>query len=337
VRWYDINGKKLESVTTILGDTTPHIWMLPYVKKHALMALWDMVNSKLINRSEPPEPPWSYEPCPEYNDEDCKGLKCSVCASQKAKATIIPEITEKDIKYCLDAHKRHSEVAMAYGSLVHSAIEVDYKEKPENYDVLLYEYYPQIFDIVLSFSKCLLDNKIEVIESEQTVWYDAEIEYAGTLDLIAEMDGELWIGDIKTFTPKFKWKAFNGGKRALRVAETKEELEELVKGKECEIRKVYDNKVPDKKDHWIQTEAYRRAYNQIICSRCAEFGEYCDGADDHKGRTESMCENIIENRFILYLNKLDTSHYELVKMPKETNDEHWEVFKAQYITHKFYK
>jgi len=287
MRWYDINGKKYESVTTILGDTTPQNWMLPYVKKHAREALLDIV-------------------------ENLEG-----------------EITEKDLKYCLDAHKRHSEVAMAFGSLVHSGAEVYHKLWDEDfleYLNLLDEYVPNLLPMISTYFKALLREGIIVIKSEQTVWYDdGKIEYAGTLDEIVEIENELGILDIKTFTPKFKWKAFNGGKRALRVADTKEELEVLVKGKECEIRKVYDNKVPDKKDHWVQTEAYRRAYNWLQAIK----------AGNRIGKVQFP--RPIFNRFILYLNKLDTSHYELVKIPQETNDEHWEVFKAQYTTHKFYK
>jgi hypothetical protein len=225
MRYYDTPGGKFPSVTSILGEVVPMPWFPNYMKKWAREALWEMVNAVHINYKT------------EYQKTHANDKDCSI---------VIPLIEISDIQYCLDAHKRHSEKAMGIGSLVHSAIETYCKEwdKEQGHAVELYLdllkcYYPEIEKIIDTFFTALEENNVWIKQSEQTVWHP--MGYAGTLDLICEMDGKLWIGDIKTFESK----EYKSGK---------------------------PKKPLFKKEHYAQLEAYRRAYNNEITGGGIFFG-----------------------------------------------------------------
>jgi hypothetical protein len=243
MRTYSTPIGELPSVTWILGETVTKPWMPNYIKKWARECFWDMVNSRKINELQP----------------DCDDTECDLeCVDigyycDKVEDGFFPLIEISDIQYCLDAHKRHSDKALEIGSLVHSAIESYHKvwdddewfayamlhypedkgliEKAVTYIAFLKEFYPDYYQIIATYLMAIKDNNIDILESEQTVWHP--MGYAGTLDLICEMDGKLWIGDIKTFESK----EYKSGK---------------------------PKKPLFKKEHYAQTAAYMKAYNHIV-------------------------------------------------------------------------
>ena len=309
---YTVDGKDYPRVTKILS-VLHKPWLENYVKKYARDCLWDMVNnSGPINSVQP-------EPCSKCLGKENLLYICPYCEGARFHPLIVPHITIEDIKHCLDASNRHGNEAMAQGSLVHSCIEVGIKNwsagflswcddvSLNSYNLFLREYYPEVQQSFETFVRVMDSEGFRVIESEQTVHYDGEISYAGTLDLIVEMDGELWVGDIKTF--------------------------------ESDIykRTGLPKKPRIKKDHLIQTEAYRRAYNAGICRHGSEW---CDDLDVDECELKDNCieflDKPIKNRFILYLDRRDKSNYYVHKIDPSTNDEHWKILNACYTIFKGY-
>ena len=54
-----------------------------------------------------------------------------------------------------------------------------------------------VWEMILKFADFWKTHKPRLISSEQFVWSD-EHKYAGTADIVCEMDGEIWLLDLKT-------------------------------------------------------------------------------------------------------------------------------------------
>jgi hypothetical protein len=325
MRYYEIEGNKYPSVTSILGDVVPKPWLANYIKAKSRECFWDMVNnSGPINSVQP-------VPCQICNGDT--DIECEYCQGQRFTPTIIPNIEISDIQYCLDAHKRHSDKALEIGSFIHNIIESFHKawdddewfsyaiqhypedngfiEKVITYMMFIKEFYPEYHKMNATYFIALKDNNIKVLESEQTVWHP--MGYAGTLDLICEMDGKLWIGDIKTFESK----AYKSGK---------------------------PKKPLFKKEHYAQIEAYRRAYNEKIkneitygdCRKC-KWVVRSGYDDDNLSCSLKDCESEIKNRFILWLDKRDQSNYYLEIIEESLNEKHWDMWCTAFNQWKAWK
>ena len=103
---------------------------------------------------------------------------------------------QNDPKVLLEAARQESDnqknIAGEIGSAIHSWIEKHIKgeqpEMPEDDKVL---------QGVNSFLQWIDENKVEFIESEKIV-YSRKYDYIGTLDIIAKINGGLYLLDIKT-------------------------------------------------------------------------------------------------------------------------------------------
>lgn len=118
--------------------------------------------------------------------------------------TMIQNLFTHVIKSARTAHNKRKESAGVAGTDVHSQIEEIVKEAIENHGgnlntmtAVLGSGYDNANPQVKKFIQWALDNNVKFLESEKQV-YSKESWYAGTLDLVLEMNGEKWIADIKT-------------------------------------------------------------------------------------------------------------------------------------------
>ena len=101
-------------------------------------------------------------------------------------------IWESLFKEARKAHRTKRDKAGDWGTIVHDFIEQWIKEGVEPKD--LEENQQKVFD---EFKKWSTENKVKFIESEKHV-YSEKLWTGGILDLVFEMDGKRYIGDIKT-------------------------------------------------------------------------------------------------------------------------------------------
>ena len=97
------------------------------------------------------------------------------------------------------AHRRKKEKAGDWGTLVHKAVEVYVSAKmgkPIGNPPLLDE---KGNEVLKKFKDWAESNKIRFLESEKHVW-SKKLCVGGILDLVFEMDGKTYVGDIKTST-----------------------------------------------------------------------------------------------------------------------------------------
>lgn len=95
------------------------------------------------------------------------------------------------IKEARSAHKVKKEKAGDWGTKVHAAIEnwIKFGGLPELEDTQMIAFN--------HFKKWAEDNKVKFLESEKHLW-SKEMWLGGIVDLVFEMDGKKYIGDIKT-------------------------------------------------------------------------------------------------------------------------------------------
>lgn len=115
-------------------------------------------------------------------------LKVALKAGQSYDELQLSQILE-GAKY---AHRSKSGEALTVGDKVHDWIDKYIKgEKPESFvNEIMRKSCEQ-------FLKWVSDEKVEFIENEKIV-YSKKLNYAGTFDFLAKINGKIWIGDIKT-------------------------------------------------------------------------------------------------------------------------------------------
>ncbi len=96
---------------------------------------------------------------------------------------------EENDKY---AWKKALEKAGKFGTNVHKAVELFVTNSESG--VALTSQEQTAFD---NFKNWYVTNNVKLIESEKTV-YSKSSWYAGTIDLILEIEGKIWIADVKT-------------------------------------------------------------------------------------------------------------------------------------------
>jgi len=115
------------------------------------------------------------------------------------------ESDEAAIKWVSSAARNYMAYAQALGSAVHAWCET-WPERPEVVPwidkMVIWEpdrdkCYKTIKETASQYGRFLEDTGAELLETERTVFND-EMGYAGTLDLVAVIDGKTYIIDIKT-------------------------------------------------------------------------------------------------------------------------------------------
>lgn len=89
------------------------------------------------------------------------------------------------------AHRKKKEKAGDIGTAIHEAVEKFIKEGLKKNDDELVQ---KCLNNFISFAK---ENKVKFLESEKNL-YSRKHWLGGIVDFICEIDGEVWVGDIKT-------------------------------------------------------------------------------------------------------------------------------------------
>lgn len=96
-----------------------------------------------------------------------------------------------------NAHRKKKEEAGAKGTDVHAIIEGIIKEAIDQDEGFVKKETFTNSNQVKHFIKWAIDNKVKFLESEKHI-YSEKMFLGGIVDFVCEIDGQLWIGDIKT-------------------------------------------------------------------------------------------------------------------------------------------
>ncbi len=94
------------------------------------------------------------------------------------------------------SHRRKKEEAGQKGTDVHAEIEKLIKEAIEKFGGVIGEYHPENKQVD-NFISWATKNEVKFLESEKRL-YSEKLFVAGTCDFICEIEGKVWLGDIKT-------------------------------------------------------------------------------------------------------------------------------------------
>ena len=119
-------------------------------------------------------------------------MACDYVDSRSMEFFNNPTLFKDILKEARTAHRKKKEKAGDWGTKVHEAVEDWIKRGVE--PVGLDEMGVRAFE---NFKKWAEDNNVKFIESEKHL-YSREMWIGGIVDLVFEMDGKKYIGDIKT-------------------------------------------------------------------------------------------------------------------------------------------
>lgn len=104
-------------------------------------------------------------------------------------------VTSDELELARKAHAQKKKDAGTIGTKAHNWIERFVKSAIAGTEPI--EIDPDIAHIVVNFMQWAKENKVKFLESEKRL-FSKKHWYAGTVDLVFEMDGKRYIGDIKT-------------------------------------------------------------------------------------------------------------------------------------------
>lgn len=156
-----LDGKPLTGTTTVLGIISKGDGLIQWSANEAVSYVKEKAETQ-------------------YNEED-QAVYC---------------IVENELEAAKTAWKRSRDKAGTQGTDVHAIIEEIIKEVIKNNDGYILtgkNANPQ----VQNFLEWAISNKVKFLESELNV-YSRDLWIGGIVDMVFEIDGEVYIGDIKT-------------------------------------------------------------------------------------------------------------------------------------------
>ena len=148
-------------------------------------------------------------------DGEWKALTgCTTILSVLAKPALIPwaakvavefietahksglELTEQVFRDAKNAHRTKKEKAGDIGTQIHAEIESLIKEAILS-PTRQIQGNKDVSELTQHFVKWAIDNNVKFLESEKHV-YSKKMFLGGIVDIVCELDGKLWIADIKT-------------------------------------------------------------------------------------------------------------------------------------------
>jgi hypothetical protein len=108
-------------------------------------------------------------------------------------------VTEDDLLLACKAHAKRKKDAGDIGTKAHREVERIVKDAIANYNGYIGTCVldPEVSNMVINFVGWAKQNNVKFLESEKKL-FSKEHWYAGTCDLVFEMGGKRYIGDIKT-------------------------------------------------------------------------------------------------------------------------------------------
>ena len=155
--YYELDGKRLYGVTTVLG----------VIAKPALI-------------------PWAVKMAIDYIKDNCK---------QDELMRYLVHLADLDT--AKSAHRKKKEDAGAKGTDAHETIEELVKYVITNRGGFFSAYEESDNDQVKNFIKWARDNSVKFLASEKQL-YSESAWVAGTTDMVFEMKGKKYVGDVKT-------------------------------------------------------------------------------------------------------------------------------------------
>ena len=158
---YKLDGKRMTGVTTILGVIAKPM-LIPWASKMAVEYIAENFTERLLKH-----------PLPSKEEMD------------------------KFFEEAKNAHKNTKEKAGEKGTDVHKIVEKRIIWAIENNDGFIKEHTNLEEKQVEHFVDWALKHKVKFLSTEQQL-YSKELFVAGTCDFICEIDGEKFVGDLKT-------------------------------------------------------------------------------------------------------------------------------------------
>lgn len=107
-------------------------------------------------------------------------------------------VIEATLEEARKAHRKKKEEAGKKGTDVHAIIEQEIKEAIEKNEGLISEFkFRDVSPQVKHFIDWAVKNKVKFLESEKHIW-SREYFLGGILDGLIEIDGQIWLMDLKT-------------------------------------------------------------------------------------------------------------------------------------------
>lgn len=157
---YTLGGKPITGVTTIIGIINKP-WLVPWSAKMVVEWIREHATKKFSEEFQ----------------------------------TTMYTLSDQQLDEAKFSHQRKKEKAGDIGTKVHKWIE-DFINAKIN-KTTPPEIQPEFYHITRNFVQWSIDNKVKFIASEKRL-YSKTYWYAGTMDFVCEIDGKIWIGDIKT-------------------------------------------------------------------------------------------------------------------------------------------
>jgi hypothetical protein len=180
-----IKRKPIEKVEGFHFDPVAHVYTLDGRPLHGVTSILKVINKPALL-------PWSAKCTADWIREHTN--KCDSGILDQNEYYLV---TEDDLCEAVKAHTKKKEDAGAKGSDVHEQIEELVKRAIEQDHGKLFHVGAHPNAQVDKFIKWSYENQVTFLESEKRV-YSTESWYAGTLDLVLEMDGKKYIADVKT-------------------------------------------------------------------------------------------------------------------------------------------
>lgn len=162
---YTLDGKRMYGVTTVL---------------------------KVINK--PALVPWSAKCVTDYIKTHCDLKRCELCENEDHD---FYHVSESELEEAKLAHQKKKEDAGVKGTDVHAQIEDIINEAIKDSNGFITKEYKDSDSQVVKFVEWAIQKNVKFLASEQRL-YSENLWCAGTADFICEIDGKLYIGDVKT-------------------------------------------------------------------------------------------------------------------------------------------
>ena len=160
--YYELDGKRLYGVTTVLS----------VIAKPALI-------------------PWAVKTAIDYIKDNSSGFQMFEGEQTKFYSGITDELLDK----AKSAHRKKKEEAGAKGTDAHEIIEGLIQDGIDNNKGFIFGQSDN--DQVKNFIKWATDNQVKFLASEKQL-YSESAWVAGTTDMVFEMGGKKYVGDVKT-------------------------------------------------------------------------------------------------------------------------------------------
>jgi hypothetical protein len=140
--------------------------------------------------------PWAAKMTVEYIRENCKKDFFPVPEGEEP-GYYNYSVSEEQLEQAKKAHAKRKTDAGTYGTETHNEISLLIEDAIKNNGGYIKESLNLINKSIINFGEWAVKNKVKFLETEKNI-YSEKLWVGGICDVVCEIDGEVWIGDIKT-------------------------------------------------------------------------------------------------------------------------------------------